>query len=287
MIFAGFGNKAKVRGEVFYPCFRCERMTTFALLETYNYGSLYGVRLAKVGTKRLFVCSFCQGSTALNRQQWEACREIANGLTARREITESDMRTCVFDVARRVFPGQAAMVAELMGGSLEPTLPPPPPRRELPRPRRELPPGEVAGDVAGWAEDWARGGPRTPEAPAQAASSHLPDVDAPVGWARTAQDAAAGRSATLDAAIPCPPRPIPPPPAPIPAPPTVASSTADVDDDAPGEPEDGEAAEGNQPGNATGLDPAVELLRERLARGEIDVVAYRELLEALEETAVP
>ena len=58
MIFGGYGKKRKHRGDVIYPCVECgDALSVHGLVETYGYGRLYGVRVAKVGTQRGMICS--------------------------------------------------------------------------------------------------------------------------------------------------------------------------------------------------------------------------------------
>jgi hypothetical protein len=114
LIFGGYGKKAKHRGDVFYPCASCvTTVATYGLVETYGYGQLYGVRIAKVGTHRFMVCSRCQSGRELTRDQWEAARIISRQIDSLRVITEQDAAACAIEVARRLFPAEVADVQTL------------------------------------------------------------------------------------------------------------------------------------------------------------------------------
>jgi hypothetical protein len=71
VIFGGYGRKSKLHGEVFYPCTNCSGLNAFGLVESYNYGQLYGVRLAKYKTQRTMMCSKCRNGYELDKDQWE------------------------------------------------------------------------------------------------------------------------------------------------------------------------------------------------------------------------
>ena len=81
MIFGGYGKKRKHRGDVIYPCVECgDALSVHGLVETYGYGQLYGVRVAKVGTQRGMICSKCHRGWELTKPQWIAAMEISKGL---------------------------------------------------------------------------------------------------------------------------------------------------------------------------------------------------------------
>jgi hypothetical protein len=82
VIFGGHGRKVKTRGEVFFPCTDCAALNTFALVENYGYGQLYGVRLAKFKTNRYLVCAHCRDGYGLDKEQWDQALIIARGLKA-------------------------------------------------------------------------------------------------------------------------------------------------------------------------------------------------------------
>jgi uncharacterized protein UPF0547 len=114
MIFGGYGKKSKRRGEVFYPCVECgDALSLHGLIESYGYGQLYGVRIAKVGTHRFMVCSKCQRGWELTKPQWNAAKEISNGLRSV-QITEEVVVRSAITLAERVFPDMAFSVRELL-----------------------------------------------------------------------------------------------------------------------------------------------------------------------------
>ena len=114
MIFGGYGKKTKHRGDVFYPCVECgDALSVHGLLESYGYGQLYGVRIAKVGTHRFMVCSKCQRGWELTKPQWDAAREIASGLRSV-QISEVVAIRSAISLAERVFPDTAPAVRELL-----------------------------------------------------------------------------------------------------------------------------------------------------------------------------
>jgi hypothetical protein len=80
MIFGGYGRKSKLHGEVFYPCTNCSELNAFGLVESYNYGQLYGVRLAKYKTQRMLMCSKCRNGYELDKDQWERAALEAKNL---------------------------------------------------------------------------------------------------------------------------------------------------------------------------------------------------------------
>lgn len=124
MIFGGYGRKSKVRGEVFYPCTRCSALNTFALLEIYGYGQLYGVRLAKYKTDRYMVCSHCKDSYPLDKAQWEQARLVAGSLKSRGyELSLKEMAESAVELARKVHPDIADSVRKLLWEQLD-ELPP-------------------------------------------------------------------------------------------------------------------------------------------------------------------
>lgn len=126
MIFGGYGKKAKHRGDVFYPCASCtSTIATYGLVETYGYGQLYGVRIAKVGTHRFMVCSRCQSGRELTKDQWEAARIISRQIDSLRVITEQDAAACAIEVARRLFPAEAADVESIFAEEPRQLDPPP------------------------------------------------------------------------------------------------------------------------------------------------------------------
>ena len=113
MIFGGYGKKTKRRGEVMYPCVECgDALSVHGLIESYGYGQLYGVRVAKVGTNRFMVCSKCQRGWELTKPQWNAAKEIASGLRSV-ELTEAVAIRSAISLAERVFPDMAPAVREL------------------------------------------------------------------------------------------------------------------------------------------------------------------------------
>jgi Uncharacterised protein family UPF0547 len=113
MIFGGYGKKSKQRGEVFYPCVECgDALSVHGLIESYGYGQLYGVRIAKVGTHRFMVCSKCQRGWELTKPQWDAAKQISNGLRSV-QITGEVMVRSAIRLAERVFPDMAPAVREL------------------------------------------------------------------------------------------------------------------------------------------------------------------------------
>lgn len=115
MIFGGYGRKSKVRGEVFFPCSRCSALNTFALLENYGYGQLYGVRLAKYKTDRFMLCSLCQDGYPLDKQQWEQAQLVAQGLKARgHELPIEEMAQSAVELARKIYPDVADSVREML-----------------------------------------------------------------------------------------------------------------------------------------------------------------------------
>jgi len=115
VIFGGYGRKSKVRGEVFFPCTRCSALNTFALLENYGYGQLYGVRLAKFKTDRFLVCSQCQDSYGLEAHQWEQAMLVGAGLKSRGyELSMKEMAESAVELARKVFPDSADDVRALL-----------------------------------------------------------------------------------------------------------------------------------------------------------------------------
>jgi hypothetical protein len=120
MIFGGYGRKTKVRGEVFFPCMRCEALNVFGLVENYGYGQLYGIRLAKFKTERGMVCSHCQDGLGLEKSQWDQALLIAQSLKARGyELSLQEMAESAVELARKAFPEAAeevrAMLAEPLG----------------------------------------------------------------------------------------------------------------------------------------------------------------------------
>src|SRR4051794_13862302 len=104
MIVGGYGKKRKHRGDVFYPCARCgDALSVHGLIESYGYGQLYGLRVAKVGTPRFLICSTCQDGWELTKPQWEAARQIANGLKSV-QVNEAVAVRAAISLADRVFP---------------------------------------------------------------------------------------------------------------------------------------------------------------------------------------
>lgn len=120
MVFGGYGRKTKVRGEVFFPCMRCEQLNPFGLVENYGYGQLYGVRLAKFKTNRLLLCAHCQDGHGLEKDQWELALEHARQLKER-GYEAMDMRqiaTSAVDLAHSIFPDIAEDVRVLLSEQL-------------------------------------------------------------------------------------------------------------------------------------------------------------------------
>jgi hypothetical protein len=119
VIVGGSGRKTKRRGEVFFPCMRCEALNVFALVENYGYGQLYGVRLAKYKTNRYMLCTDCQDGYGLDRQQWEQAKIVAEDLKPRIEsLTLKGMAESAVELARTVFPDMADDVREILAEQL-------------------------------------------------------------------------------------------------------------------------------------------------------------------------
>ena len=119
MIFGGYGRKTKVRGEVFFPCMRCESLNAFGLVENYGYGQLYGVRLVKAGTNRYLLCSHCQDGFELEKPQWEQAKLVASGLKSRGYgLSLKEMAESAVELARKVFPDAADDVRGLLAEQL-------------------------------------------------------------------------------------------------------------------------------------------------------------------------
>jgi hypothetical protein len=115
VIFGGYGRKTKVRGEVFFPCMRCEALNVFGLVENYGYGQLYGLRLAKYKTNRLMLCSQCQDGYGLEKNQWEQAMIVSNEIKGRNyELSLKEMAELAVWLAREVFPDIADDVRELL-----------------------------------------------------------------------------------------------------------------------------------------------------------------------------
>ena len=113
MIFGGYGKKRKHRGDVIYPCVECgDALSVHGLVETYGYGQLYGVRVAKVGTQRGMICSKCHRGWELTKPQWIAAMEISKGLKSV-QIDEAVATRAAISLADRVFPDMAPAVREL------------------------------------------------------------------------------------------------------------------------------------------------------------------------------
>jgi hypothetical protein len=119
MIFGGYGRKTKVRGEVFFPCMKCEALNVFGLVENYGYGQLYGVRLAKFKTDRGMLCSQCQDGYGLEKDQWDQAMLVSKGLNARGyELSLREMAESAVELARKAFPEGADDVRGLLAEHL-------------------------------------------------------------------------------------------------------------------------------------------------------------------------
>jgi hypothetical protein len=104
VIFGGYGRKAKLRGEVFYPCTSCSELNTFGLVESYNYGQLYGVRLAKYKTQRAMMCSKCRSGYELDENQWKrAVLESKNLQPLLDDLTMKEMAQSAVMLGRTLF----------------------------------------------------------------------------------------------------------------------------------------------------------------------------------------
>ena len=68
-----WGNGKKSKNEnsarVLYPCPCCAELRSFAVFETYHYGHVYGIRIAKWKTSRFVICYVCQYQIAIPTQQ--------------------------------------------------------------------------------------------------------------------------------------------------------------------------------------------------------------------------
>jgi ribosomal protein L40E len=119
MIFGGYGRKSKLKGEVFFPCMRCEALNVFGLVENYGYGQLYGVRVAKFKTDRSMLCSQCQDGYGLEKGQWDQAMLVSQGLSARGyELSLKEMAESAVELARKVFPDAADDVRGLLAEQL-------------------------------------------------------------------------------------------------------------------------------------------------------------------------
>jgi hypothetical protein len=134
MIFGGYGRKSKVRGEVFFPCTRCDTLNAFGLVENYGYGQLYGVRVAKYKTNRAMLCSHCQDGYGLTKEQWAEAIAMSDSLKGRLDsMSASAMAASAVQLSRRIFPELTEDVRELLAEQLD-EMP-----RALPRPTAALP----------------------------------------------------------------------------------------------------------------------------------------------------
>lgn len=124
MIFGGYGKKSKTRGEVFFLCTDCNALNTFALVENYGYGQLYGVRVAKFKTNRYLLCSHCQNGFSIEKEQWDQAILVADGLKRRGyELTRQQMAESAVELARKAFPDAIPAFRALLWEQLGDTPP--------------------------------------------------------------------------------------------------------------------------------------------------------------------
>jgi hypothetical protein len=106
LIFGGWGRKVKPRGEVFFICPSCRGLAVFGLFENYGYAQVYGVRIAKAGTKRLIVCSRCRAGYELSRANWDHAKAISAHTASVPDLRGGHIRTAVLALAAVLAPDQ-------------------------------------------------------------------------------------------------------------------------------------------------------------------------------------
>lgn len=70
----------KVRGEVFARCRTCRNITVMQLIERYNYGHLYGLRVSKTGVGRFCACAVCARGEDLDADTWREAIGVCDAL---------------------------------------------------------------------------------------------------------------------------------------------------------------------------------------------------------------
>jgi hypothetical protein len=121
LIFGGYGKKRKHRGDVFFPCKSCNTVNTFGLVESYGYGQLYGVRIAKVGTNRYMLCSHCRQGYNLTKEQWQQMMVLSREIKHRSHLlTEDVIASYAVSVGRILSATHGERVTEILGSTSAP-----------------------------------------------------------------------------------------------------------------------------------------------------------------------
>jgi len=106
LIFGGWGRKVKPRGEVFFICPGCRGLAVFGLFENYGYAQVYGVRIAKAGTKRLMVCARCRAGYELSHYNWNHAKAMSGWIASIPDLRGGHIRKSVLALAVSLAPDQ-------------------------------------------------------------------------------------------------------------------------------------------------------------------------------------